>query len=209
MLTDTFLTQATEHLLSCDPRLAVAINGVEPFEATAYARDRQSHFDALAGIIVGQQLSIKAAASIRQRLGDALGGELTAQNVQDAGPDKLRSLGLSGAKVNYLLSLAEHALDGQLEMGRFDLLTDEEVAREVTAVKGLGPWSADMFLMFHLQRPDILPVGDLGIREAVRRLYELEERPSPEQLQKLAEPWRPYRTVASRYLWAWLGTQKK
>jgi DNA-3-methyladenine glycosylase II len=103
--------------------------------------------------------------------------------------------------VNYLRSLAEHVVSGELELDRLHELPDEEVAQEVTAVKGLGQWTADMFLIFHLGRPDVLPVGDLGVRRAVERAYGLEALPDAETLERLSERWRPYRSLASLYLW--------
>jgi DNA-3-methyladenine glycosylase II len=109
--------------------------------------------------------------------------------------------GLSRAKVVYLRSLAEHALDGSLELDKLDSLPDEEVIAELVAVKGIGLWSAQVFLMFHLERPDVLVVGDLGIRKAMMLNYGLSELPSPAEMERIAEPWRPYRTLACRYLW--------
>jgi DNA-3-methyladenine glycosylase II len=114
---------------------------------------------------------------------------------------------LSHAKVKYLRSLAEHVLDGSLELDRMESLSDEEVIAELTAIKGLGEWTAHMFLMFHLGRPDVLPVGDLGIRRAIERVYGFDELPSVEEMTELAEPWRPYRTLASRYLWRSLDNE--
>ncbi len=153
--------------------------------------------------IVGQQLSTKAARSIYNRLTERFGGRTpTPDEVLADDPDELKAAaGLSRAKVSFLRSLAEHVLDGSLELDRLDELPDEEVIAELVAVRGLGAWSAHMFLMFHLGRPDVLPVGDLGIRRAVKRRYGLDELPSPEQLEKIAEPWRPYCTLACRFLW--------
>jgi DNA-3-methyladenine glycosylase II len=159
--------------------------------------------------IVGQQLSTKAARSIYGRLTERYGGRPpTPQEVLDDDPDALRTAaGLSHAKVRYLRSLAEHVRDGELELDALDALADEDVAAELIAVNGLGQWTADMFLMFHLERPDVLPVGDLGIRRAVQRAYGLEELPGPTDLQRIATPWRPYRTLACRYLWASLDNE--
>jgi DNA-3-methyladenine glycosylase II len=159
--------------------------------------------------IVGQQLSTKAARSIYGRLTDRYGGRPpTSQEVLDDDPDALRTAaGLSRAKVIYLRSLAEHVRDGELELETLDELADEDVAAALIAVKGLGQWTADMFLMFHLERPDVLPVGDLGIRRAVERAYGLDELPGPTDLERIATPWRPYRTLACRYLWASLDNE--
>jgi DNA-3-methyladenine glycosylase II len=109
--------------------------------------------------------------------------------------------GLSRAKTSFLRSLAEHVLDGSLELDKLDRLPDEEVKAELVAVKGLGPWTADLFLMFTLQRPDVLPVGDLGIRRAIMLSYGLESMPTPAEAERIGDPWRPYRTLASLFLW--------
>ena len=125
------------------------------------------------------------------------------EHLPDADPDQMRvAAGLSRAKTTFLRSLAEHVLDGTLELDRLRELPDEAVMRELVAVKGIGEWSAHMFLMFQLGRPDVLAVGDLGIRRAVERAYKLPDLPAADELERLAEPWRPYRTLACRYLWA-------
>ena len=170
---------------------------------SARRAERTDEYGALVRSIVGQQLSTKAARSIYGRLTDRFGGRApTPQEVLADDPEDLRvAVGLSRAKVKYLRSLAEHVEKGEVELGRLDALSDEDVAAELLDVKGLGPWSVDMFLMFQLQRPDVLPVGDLGIRRAVERAYELPDLPSADELTKLAEPWRPYRSAACRLLW--------
>ncbi len=153
--------------------------------------------------IVGQQLSTRAARAIYARLTDRFGGRTpTPAEVLEDDPGELRqAAGLSNAKVSYLRSLAEHVVDGSLELERLDALSDDDVIAELTAVKGIGTWSAHMFLMFHLQRPDVLPVGDLGIRRAVQLRYGLPELPDAATIERIAEPWRPHRTLACRYLW--------
>ena len=165
--------------------------------------DRDDHYGALVRAIVGQQLSVKAARAIYGRLLQRFEGRppSPAQILADD-PEALRAAaGLSRAKVTFLRSLAEHVLSGELELERLDELDDEQVAAELTAVKGIGRWSADMFLMFHLERPDVLPVGDLGIRRAMELAYGLPELPQPAEMELIAEPWRPHRTLACRYLW--------
>jgi DNA-3-methyladenine glycosylase II len=161
------------------------------------------HYGALVRSIVGQQLSTKAARAIYTRLLDHFGGRPpTPAEMLASDPEELRATaGLSRAKVGFLRSLAEHALDGSLELERLDDLPDDEVVAELVAVRGLGVWSAHMFLMFHLQRPDVLAVGDLGIRRAVMVRYGLPELPDAETIEKLAERWRPHRTLACLYLW--------
>jgi DNA-3-methyladenine glycosylase II len=153
--------------------------------------------------IAGQQLSVLAARAIWNRLLAHFDGRVpTPQEILDEDPDTLRAAaGFSRAKVIYLRSLAEHVLDGRLELERLAELDDDEVIAELTAVKGIGEWSAHMFLMFTLHRPDVLPVGDLGVRNAAMRAYDLPAPPKPAELEALAEPWRPYRTRASLYLW--------
>jgi len=160
------------------------------------------HYAALLRSIIGQQLSVKAAASIYARVIGFYGGAPpTPEQIIATDPLDLRSLGLSHAKAAYLRSLAEHVLSGELELARLESLDDATIIAELTAVKGLGEWTAQMFLMFQLERPDVMPVGDLGIRRAVERWWSLPEMPRADELLALAEPWRPYRTLAARYLW--------
>lgn len=160
-------------------------------------------YGALLRSIVGQQLSTKAAASIYGRLVDIFGGHApTPRQLLEADPEEIRAAGLSRPKVAYLRDLAQHVEDGTLQLERLPDLPDEEVTEQLTAIKGLGPWTADMFLMFHLRRPDILPVGDLGIRRAVQVEYRMRKLPDPKRLERVARPWRPYRTLACLYLWS-------
>jgi DNA-3-methyladenine glycosylase II len=161
------------------------------------------HYGALVRAITGQQLSVRAAAAIYGRLLERFDGRPpTPAEILADEPEELRAAaGLSRAKVGFLRSLAEHVISGELELGRLDELSDEEVIAELTAVKGLGAWSAHMFLMFHLQRPDVLPVGDLGIRRAIERAYGLDTLPQAAEMERIAECWRPHRTLACRYLW--------
>ncbi len=165
--------------------------------------DRDDHYGALVRAIVGQQLSVSAARSIFTRLTDRYGGRTpTPQEILEDEPEELRAAaGLSRAKVGFLRSLAEHVLSGELELERLDELDDDAVMAELVAVKGIGEWTAHMFLMFHLDRPDVLPVGDLGIGRAIERAYGLDELPEAATIDAIAEPWRPYRTLACRYLW--------
>lgn len=169
----------------------------------------EDHYGTLVRAIVGQQLSTKAARSIFTRLTDRFEGHTpTPLQVLEDDPEELRlAAGLSRPKVGYLRSLAEHVLSGELELDRLDELPDEQVIAELVAVKGLGVWSAHMFLMFHLQRPDVLPVGDLGIRKAIQRAYALKEMPGPAEMETIAQPWRPHRTLACRYLWRSLDNE--
>jgi DNA-3-methyladenine glycosylase II len=160
-------------------------------------------YGALVRSIVGQQLSTRSAMAIYSRLTDRFGGRTpTPVEVLEDDPDELRqSVGLSHAKVAYLRSLAEHVVDGSLDLEHLDRLPDEDIVAALTSVRGIGPWSADMFLIFRLGRPDVLPVGDLGIRRAFMIHYGLPELPAAPEMERIAEPWRPHRTLASLYLW--------
>jgi len=204
-----FNDEAVEHLRSADDTLRELIDSIGPLDMEARMRGRPTDpYGALLRSIVGQQLSTKAARTIYERLIAIFGDRPpTPQELLDADPEEVRAAGLSRPKVSYLRSLAEHVLSGDLELERLDELSDEDVAREITGVKGLGQWTADMFLIFHLGRPDVLPVGDLGVRRAVERAYGLEIIPRPEDLEALGERWRPYRSLASLYLWRSLANE--
>ena len=159
-------------------------------------------YGSLVRTIVGEQISTKAARSIYDRLAALFGDRPpTPEEMLAAGNEELRGCGLSKPKVLYLRSLAQRVVSGELELGALHELSDEEIVEEIVAVKGLGRWSADMFLIFHLCRPDVLPVGDLGVRRAAERAYDLPDLPDADTLRRLAEPWRPHRTLASFYLW--------
>jgi DNA-3-methyladenine glycosylase II len=199
------LATAVAELRAADPVLMELIDqvGIEAIGDPRRGRSRD-HYGALVRSIVGQQLSTKAAAAIYNRLTERFGGRPpTPEEVLADDPEELRAAaGLSRAKVSFLRSLAEHSLDGSLELGKLGRLSDEKVIAELVAVKGLGVWTAHMFLMFHLQRPDVLAVGDLGIRRAMMLAYGLPELPAPAEMETMAEPWRPHRTLACRFLWA-------
>jgi DNA-3-methyladenine glycosylase II len=190
--------------------MARLIEQVGPLRSFREGRpDPADHYGALVRSIVGQQLSVHAARTIYGRLTERFDGRPpTPQEILADDPEELRTAaGLSRAKAGYLRSLAEHVISGELELDGLDALPDEDVIAELVAVKGLGTWSAHMFLMFQLERPDVLPVGDLGIRRAIERAYGLSELPSPAEIEKRAEPWRPYRTLACRYLWGSLRNE--
>jgi DNA-3-methyladenine glycosylase II len=189
--------------------LAGVIEAVGPRLGPPRAVPPADHYGALVRSIVNQQLSTKAARSIYTRLTERFDGRTpTPAQVLADDPEQLRAAaGLSRAKVGYLRSLAEHVLGGELELERLDELDDERVIAELVAVKGIGVWSAHMFLMYHLERPDVLPVGDLGIRRAIERAYALPGLPDAATIERIAEPWRPYRTLACRYLWRSLDNE--
>jgi len=191
-------------LRDADPVMARLIDEHGAVVRRDLRRDRPGDaYGALLRSIVGQQLSTKAASSIYGRLVDIFGGHApTPQQLLAADPEEIRAAGLSRPKVAYLRDLAQHVEDGTLELDRLPDLPDEEVSAQLTAIKGLGQWTADMFLMFHLRRPDVLPVGDLGIRRAVQVQYRMRKLPEPKRLEKVARPWRPHRTLACLYLWS-------
>jgi DNA-3-methyladenine glycosylase II len=197
------------HLHRADPVMARLIDEGGPLPAEMDRRGRpEEPYGVLVRAITGQQLSVKAAASIWQRVVDRFGGTPTPEQILADDPEELRvACGFSRAKVAYLRSLAEHVVSGELELDRLPAMDDREVIRELTAVKGIGEWTAHMFLMFTLQRPDVLAAGDLGVRNAAMRAYGLDRPPAPAELEALAEPWRPYRTRACLYLWRSLDNE--
>ncbi len=195
---------ARARLRAADPVMAELIDRAGRLPAARAGRpDPTDHYGALVRAIAGQQLSVLAAKAIYTRLTDRYGGRPpTPEEILAEDPEELRAAaGLSRAKAGYLRSLAEHVVSGELELDRLDELPDEEVIAELVAVKGLGLWTAQMFLMFQLERPDVLPTGDLGIRNAIQRAYRLPEPPTVAQMEAIGEAWRPYRTLACRYLW--------
>ena len=200
---------AMKHLLSADPVLGALVEAQGPLTDEQRRRGRPAEaYGALLRSIVGQQLSTKAARTIFERLIGLYGGQAPApEQIVATDAEELRGVGLSRAKAAYLRSLAEHVIDGELELDRLDELPDEEVIAQLTAVKGLGPWTAHMFLIFHLRRPDVLPVGDLGVRRAVQLAYGMEDLPPAAELERIAERWRPYRSLASLYLWRSLDNE--
>ena len=162
-------------------------------------------FRALVRAIISQQLSTRAAATISSRFDALFDGPATPAAVARLSDEHMRGVGLSGQKMRYVRDLSGRVLDGSLPLADLDRMSDEEVILALTQVKGIGRWTAEMFLMFRLHRPDVLPLGDLGIIKAVQRVYRLRKVPSPARLLRLGESWRPYRSVACWYLWASLG----
>ena len=185
------------------------IDELGPLPATMDGRRPPDLYGALVRSITGQQLSVKAAGAIWRRLVERFGGHTpTPEEILADDPDEMRvACGFSRAKVAYLRSLAEHVVSGELELDRLHELPDGEVIRELTAVKGIGEWTAHMYLIFTLHRPDVLPTGDLGVRNAAMRAYGLDAPPPPKALEELAEAWRPYRTRACLYLWRSLDNE--
>jgi DNA-3-methyladenine glycosylase II len=162
----------------------------------------QDPFRALVHAIISQQLSSRAAATIEGRFDALFAGRPTPGDVSRVADERLRAVGLSGQKVRYVRDLCARIGNGSLDLQSLDEQPDEAVVEALTQVKGIGRWTAEMFLMFRLHRPDVLPIGDLGIVKAVQKAYKLRKAPTPERLTRLGEPWRPYRSVACWYLWA-------
>jgi DNA-3-methyladenine glycosylase II len=200
-LTPKDYDRARRLLMRRDPVLGAAIARIG--SCGLAARQRTDHLGALVGAVVGQQLSTRAAATIFGRLAALFpGGAITSAAAIDAFDDNtLRGVGLSRQKVGYLRDLAARIADGRLQLDELDALSDDDVIGRLTTVKGFGQWTAEMFLMFRLHRPDVLPAGDLGIVKAVQKLYRLRKRPDAKRILKMGEAWRPYRSVASWYLW--------
>jgi DNA-3-methyladenine glycosylase II len=197
------LSKSDEHLRSVDHVMRGLIDEGGPIDPETDRRgSRPDPYEALARAIVGQQLSTKAARSIWERLVETLGGTFPpSSELLAADAETLRGAGLSRAKVSFLQDLAERANDGRLDLDSLAELSDEDVIATLTEIKGVGPWTAEMFLIFHLGRPDVVSTGDLGIRRAVQIAYGLDDLPGPTDLERIAEPWRPHRTLACLYLW--------
>jgi DNA-3-methyladenine glycosylase II len=187
---------AIRHLRAADPVLAKIIEQVGPYEI----RYRPPEFSTLVRSIVSQQVSTRAAATVYRRLRIAC-GRVNAAAIVRLTPEELRAVGLSGQKSRYIRDLAERTLRRELRFPKLKSMPDDEVIEHLVQVKGIGVWTAHMFLMFALRRPDVLPVGDLGIQAAIRRAYGLEAMPKPAEVASIGERWRPYASVASWYLW--------
>jgi DNA-3-methyladenine glycosylase II len=184
-----------------DPVLAAIIRQHGPC-ALGDARDRFDHFAMLVRAIVFQQLSTKAATTIHDRLIAAMpGGIVSPEALASLSDDQFRAVGISRQKASYLRDLGLKVASGAVPLDSVDALSDEEVITALTHVKGIGRWTAEMFLIFRLQRPDVLPLGDLGIVNAIQKAYRLRKKPTAARMAKLGEAWRPYRSIASWYLW--------
>jgi DNA-3-methyladenine glycosylase II len=198
--------EAAAHLAAVDPILAPIIRQVGPCTITP----NQDYYQALVDAIISQQLSVHAARSIENRFRELFGGHFpTAEEILTIHADTLRSIGFSRAKAAYVLDLAAHVMEGKVRFDHMDELDNEAIIAELTEVKGIGVWTAHMFLMFCMGRTDVLPVGDLGIRNGIRKLYAFADSPSPEEITKLASDkrWHPYESIASWYVWQSLDNQ--
>ncbi len=202
------LNKAAMHLAEHDLVLkpVIAEHGVADIEP------HKNYYQELVESIIGQQLSVKAAAAIRKRFRELFGSDFPSpEDILSKNFDTLRATGLSNAKTRYIQDLALHVIEGKLEFETLDSLSNEEVAAELTAVKGIGEWTAHMFMMFCMGRLDILPVGDLGIKNGVKKLYNLKEVPDADKIREMSVKgsWHPYESVASWYIWQSLDNTPK
>ncbi len=199
-MSEVVARKAAEHLSAADPVLqpVIAARGL------CTIRPNKNYYQELVDSIISQQLSVHAARSIEGRFRDLFGGHFpTPEEILTTDVETLRGLGFSRAKAAYVLDLAQHVVDGKVRFDHLDALRNDEVIAELVPVKGIGTWTAHMFLMFCMGRPDVLPVGDLGIRNGIRKLYGFADVPTPDQITELAanNGWHPYESVASWYVW--------
>jgi len=198
------MRKAIVHLSKSDPVMAQIIQRVGPFKIEY----REPVFQTLVRSIVYQQLHGKAALTIFNRLMEAAKADpLTPAAILRLRPARMRALGLSTQKLTYIRELARMTLRGEVDFARCATLEDSAVVEHLTRVKGVGVWTVHMFLIFALRRPDVLPTGDLGVRAAIKKAYGLSELPSPAEMERMAERWRPYCSIASWYLWRSLENQ--
>jgi len=197
------MTKAILHLKRSDPVMAEIIARAGPYEI----QYREPTFQTLVRSIVYQQLSGKAALTIFNRLLAATGDPLTPESVLKLRPSRMRALGLSKQKLTYIRDLARQTRDGEVSFDQLHELEDHAIVEHLTRVKGVGVWTVHMFLILALRRPNVLPTGDLGVRAAIKKSYGLEALPKPAEMERIAEPWHPYCSVAAWYLWRSLENQ--
>jgi DNA-3-methyladenine glycosylase II len=198
------LKAARGELAASDPAMAKLIErlGHRSVAQRRRGEPKPDAYGALLRTVVGQQVSSKAARAIYGRVLDLFGGKTPSpRQILAASEAELRGAGLSGRKVEYIRDLAAHVESGELELDRLEELSDEEVIEEIVAVRGFGRWSAEMFLIFHLERPDVISGGDLGIRKAIQLAHGMKEMPTPAEVEEIGERWKPHRSLASIYLW--------
>jgi len=191
------MRKAINHLKKSDPILRAIIERVGPCRMEF----GEPVFHSLAEAIVYQQLNGKAAVTIFNRFTALAGEPVTPEGILKLTPENMRTVGLSKQQSSYLFDMAERASRGELDFARLPDLTDEEVIKHLTQVKGVGVWTAHMFLMFTLKRPNVLPTGDFGVQMAIKKHYGKRKLPKPLQMEKIARPWEPYRSIACWYLW--------
>lgn len=199
-INETIAKQAAEHLAAHDPVLKPIIQRA----GLCRIRPHRNYYWALVDSIISQQLSVKAAASIEKRFQELFRSEVPApEQILEKSIDELRAVGLSRPKAGYIRDLAQHIVDGKIKFDELDAQSNDEIMRELTDVKGIGEWTVHMFLMFSLGRLDVLPVGDLGVRNSMRTLYGFEHLPTPRDINEIAKKyhWSPYESIASWYIW--------
>ncbi len=207
VISDKLMNDALEQLAG-DPVLAPLLVAYPQCNI----RPHQNYYRELVESIIGQQLSVKAAASINLRFVGLFGDDFpTPKKILERSVEELRSAGLSGAKAKYVQDLARHVLDNKLEFEEFDIMSNDDIIHELVAVKGIGEWTAHMFLMFCMARPNVLPVGDLGIRNGIKKLYALDHLPSSEEIREISVKggWHPYESIACWYVWQSLDNAPK
>ena len=196
-LTDAHIAKALKAAADLDERVAIALEVI----GLPAARKRTHGFESLAKIVVGQQVSTRAAEAITLPLVESLNGQLEPEMLLSRDDETLRAAGLSRQKVSYLRSLATAVVEGELPLEKMPKMSDEEVLQRITAIRGFGTWSAQMYLMFSLGRTDVWPSGDLAVRVGFGRLLGLTERPTPKQTDQLASPFTPYRSALALLCW--------
>lgn len=198
MITKDIEKAAIDHICLVDPLMAEVIKKV----GSLTWEHEESYFFSLTSSIVGQQLSIKAARTIWERFINLLPNKkVTPEHVLALSDQDIRDVGVSWQKVKYIKDLASKTLESGILFEQFDIMTDEEIITELTKVKGIGRWTAEMFLMFRMQRPDVFSYGDLGLRRGLEKVYSLKKEPSEKEAERIVKKWSPYRTVGSCYLW--------
>lgn len=194
------IIEGMDHLVRNDRQMSKVINQVGEFKV----RLERNRFGMLVRSVVYQQLSTKVANTINRRLKELLEGQLTPESIRACTLKDLRSVGLSERKAECILSLADHTTKGEIPLKNIGRLSNEEIISRLTIVKGIGEWTAQMFLIFSLGRLNVLPHGDLGVRSGIRKIYQLDELPDKETVHEIAENWHPYSTIASWYCWRYL-----
>jgi DNA-3-methyladenine glycosylase II len=200
---DDDIAKAEEELIKLDPILGKVIELQRPIVYAA----REDYFFSLCRSIIGQQVSVAAASAILKRFEEVT--QLMPENVATLAPEQIKTIGLSRQKASYLHDLAEHFVEDPKIYNHLNKLDDDKVIEELTAIKGIGVWSAQMFLMFTLVRLDVFAADDVGLKRAIKEIYKYQETPNKEELEKIALKWKPYRTVASWHLWQSLRNTPK
>lgn len=199
----TSLSKIHQHFQSVDPVLAKEFKR----HKIQLMKPSQDYFNSLVESIISQQLSVKVSDVIYKRVVTAVGGTVTPEAILATSPDVLRAQGISFGKISFLKDLATKTIEGVLHFEEFNTLSDEEISKELLVVKGIGPWTVEMFLMFTMAREDLFSFGDLGLKRAIQKLYNLPSEPTKQELMERSELWKPYRTYACRVLWKSLDNE--